>query len=226
MKRLALFVVVKGGTLPVVYSISQNSNIPKPLHSRICIDPEKSKENHKVSYWRNLIKGINVSLLLKLFTISCCQWGPVCKSNLYSDKKIFILTRKQTPHTVTYGTAHIRCVFSCSNTLVWEKLTTHKQIDLQPFCHLSKCSCRTSWELELIKFLPGDVYFKTDPVSSTSQIVPFILMLFIRLLCFRARTAYSSSATCGPKDAEILSSLSAASTGRSALSWINWIHSN
>lgn len=32
-----------------VYAISQNSSIPKPLHSRICIDPEKSKENHKKS---------------------------------------------------------------------------------------------------------------------------------------------------------------------------------
>jgi len=50
MKRLALFAVVKGGTLCALYAISQNSSIPKPLHSRICIDPEKSKGNHKVSY--------------------------------------------------------------------------------------------------------------------------------------------------------------------------------
>lgn len=55
---------------------------------------KNQKKNHKVSYWRNLIKGINISLLLKLLTVSCCQWEPVCKSDLYSGKKIFVLTRQ------------------------------------------------------------------------------------------------------------------------------------
>lgn len=106
-----------------VCAINRNSSIPKPLHSRTCIDPEKSTETHKVSYRWNLIKRVDISLLLKLLTISCCQWEPVCKSNLYSGKKSFGLTRQQTLHTVTHATAQSRCVFSCPSTLVREKLT-------------------------------------------------------------------------------------------------------
>lgn len=33
-----------------LHHLSQNSSIPKLLHSRICIDPAKSEESHKVSY--------------------------------------------------------------------------------------------------------------------------------------------------------------------------------